>query len=93
MKMVLGYAAIVLVYAMVVFGLTGCELDRQIARGEHSQMTYILPNGVECIGHVEMEWYDRSGFPMLICDDGMVYHNISNYRAVHQINPLYNGTK
>ena len=91
MKMILGYVTIVLVYAMVVFGLTGCELDKHITTGEHSQMVYILPNGVECIGHIEMEWYDRSGFPMLICDDGAVYHNISNYRAVYQINSLCNG--
>lgn len=80
--------------AIVAFCMTGCLSDvYDLKTGDESHMTYILPTGFECIGHIAIEkrGYDR--MPMLICDDGTVYHNITNYRAVNQLNPLYNGTK
>lgn len=49
--------------------------------------TIIIPNVVECKGHVE-----REGFKplpkMLVCDDGRVFHNITNYQDVVELNPL-----
>jgi len=55
----------------------------------NSHMTYILPGGIECVGRLAME---NTGaymhYPMLICDDGRIFHNITNYQAVNQINPL-----
>lgn len=49
--------------------------------------TITIPGVVECIGHVE-----REGFKplpkMLVCDDGRVFHNITNYQDVIELNPL-----
>lgn len=49
--------------------------------------TIIIPNVVECKGHVE-----REGFKplpkMLVCDDGRVFHNITNYQDVIELNLL-----
>ena len=49
--------------------------------------TIIIPGVVECKGHVE-----REGFKplpkMLVCDDGRVFHNITNYQDVIELNPL-----
>lgn len=49
--------------------------------------TIIIPNVVECKGHVE-----REGFKplpkMLVCDDGRIFHNITNYQDVVELNPL-----
>ena len=49
--------------------------------------TIIVPGVVECKGHVE-----REGFKplpkMLVCDDGRVFHNITNYQDVIELNPL-----
>lgn len=80
--------------AIVALCMTGCMSERYgLKSGEESHMTYILPNGFECIGHIAIEEQGYARFPMLICDDGPVYHNITNYRRVTQLNPLYNGTK
>lgn len=79
---------------IVAFCMTGCLSDTYYLKsGKESHMTYILPNGFECLGHIAIEERGYGRMPMLICDDGTVYHNITNYRAVNQINPLYNGTK
>lgn len=70
---------------------TGCQESYDM-HFKNSHMTYILPNGIECVGHLAME--DAGAYmhyPMLICDDGRTFHNITNYQAVKQINPLYNG--
>lgn len=80
--------------AIVALCMTGCMTERYgLKSGEESHMTYILPNGFECIGHIAIEERGYTNMPMLICDDGTVYHNIANYRAVKQLNPFYNGTK
>lgn len=53
--------------------------------------TIIVPNVVECKGHVKMEYFgngDRTKLPMLVCDDGRVFHNITNYQDVIELNSL-----
>ena len=53
--------------------------------------TIIVPNVVECKGHVEVERFGlshRTKLPMLVCDDGRVFHNITNYQDVIELNPL-----
>jgi hypothetical protein len=69
----------------------GCQEQYDMSFKD-SHMTYILPGGIECVGRLTRE---NTGaymhYPMLICDDGRTFHNISNYQAVKQINPLYNG--
>ena len=45
--------------------------------------TVVVPGVVECKGRVEEE-YSGPGrkfpIPMLVCDDGRVFHNVVNYR-------------
>lgn len=55
--------------------------------------TIIIPNVVECQGHTEVEYFGNPGghrtkLPMLVCDDGRVFHNITNYQDVIELNPL-----
>lgn len=51
--------------------------------------TIIIPNVVECKGHVEREGEGFKPLPkMLVCDDGRVFHNITNYQDVIELNPL-----
>lgn len=53
--------------------------------------TIIVPNVVECKGHVEVEYFGnvrKTKLPMLVCDDGRVFHNIANYQDVVELNPL-----
>ena len=70
---------------------TGCSENYDMSTKD-SHMTYILPGNIECVGRLALE---NTGaymhYPMLICDDGRTFHNITNYQAVKQINPLYNG--
>jgi len=49
--------------------------------------TIIIPNVVECKGHVEREGFHPLP-AMLVCDDGRVFHNITNYQDVVELNPL-----
>jgi len=53
--------------------------------------TIIIPNVVECQGHVEVEYFGnvrKTKLPMLVCDDGRVFHNITNYQDVIELNSL-----
>ena len=55
--------------------------------------TIIVPGVVECKGHMEVEYFGNRGdlptkLPMLVCDDGRVFHNITNYQDVIELNPL-----
>lgn len=87
MKKVISFIFIVI----VAICMTGCMPETyDLKTGDESRMTYILPNGFECIGRIAIEEQGYGKFPMLICDDGTVYHNITNYRRVTQLNPLYN---
>lgn len=84
--------------AIVALCMTGCEDAFMTERydfktGRETHMTYILPNGFECVGHLAIEERGYTYLPMLICDDGTVYHNITNYRSVNQLNPLCTETK
>lgn len=49
--------------------------------------TIIIPNVVECKGHVEREGIKPLP-KKLVCDDGRVFHNITNYQDVVELNPL-----
>lgn len=53
--------------------------------------TIIVPGVVECKGRVTLEYFGtvkRTKLPMLVCDDGRVFHNITNYQDVVELNPL-----
>lgn len=53
--------------------------------------TIIVPGVVECKGHVELEYLGNgkpTKIPMLVCDDGRVFHNIVNYQDVIELNPM-----
>lgn len=53
--------------------------------------TIIVPGVVECKGYVKMEYFgfgNKTKLPMLVCDDGRVFHNITNYQDVVELNPL-----
>ena len=52
--------------------MTSCNNDST------KHMTYIVPNVVKCVGHVERERLIRAFPKMLVCDDGRVFHNIVN---------------
>ena len=48
-----------------------------------SSRTIVVPGVVECNGRVEEEYYGperKFPIPMLVCDDGRVFHNVVNYR-------------
>lgn len=79
---------------IVALCMTGCMPETyDLKTGDESRMTYILPNGFECVGRLSVEQFRYGKFPTLICDDGPVYHNITNYRRVEQLNPLCTETK
>lgn len=53
--------------------------------------TIIVPGVVECKGHVEVEYFGnvrKTKLPMLVCDDGRVFHNVANYQDLIELNPL-----
>ena len=83
---------IIAVMTMILIGIalisTGCHENYDMSIS-NSHMTYILPGDIECVGRLALE---NTGaymhYPMLICDDGRTFHNITNYQAVNQINPL-----
>lgn len=80
--------------AIVALCMTGCLTESyNLKTGDETHRTYILLNGFECVGRIAIEERGYTYLPMLICDDGTVYHNITNYRSVTQLNPLCNGTK
>lgn len=77
-------------WVLVVLAITACNDDSD--KLDKIPSTYIIPGVVECIGHVERE--TLKPLPkMLVCDDGRVFHNITNYQELKQLNPLYNGNK
>jgi len=77
-----------LTIAVFMFVLVGCGQDRNIPINE--KFTIIIPNVVECAGVVEKEFVPGvSGwFPRLKCEDGRIFHNITNYQVVNELNPL-----
>ena len=88
-KLILTLMVVILIGIAMVS--TGCQESYNM-HFKNSHMTYILPGNIECVGHLAME--DAGAYmhyPMLICDDGRTFHNITNFQAVKQINPLYNG--
>lgn len=83
---VLGMAAVLTGIAMMS---TGCEDGTEF---KDVPTTYIVPGVVECIGEIHRDT-DLAYAVMLMCEDGRIFHNITNYRRVKQINPLYQGGK
>jgi len=73
-------------FALIFQGCSSQD-DPIEAMTKNKPHTIIIPNVVECKGHVE-----REGFKplpkMLVCDDGRVFHNITNYQDVIELNPL-----
>ena len=87
---------VLIVMLMILCGLAmisqGCsnQTDAMIKDKPH---TIIVPGVVECQGHTEVEYFGNPGdrrakLPMLVCDDGRVFHNITNYQDVIELNPL-----
>ena len=87
---------VLVVMCMILCGLAmisqGCsnQVDNMIKDKPH---TIIVPGVVECQGHTEVEYFGNPGdrrakLPMLVCDDGRVFHNITNYQDVIELNPL-----
>ncbi len=85
-KLILMVMLVILIGIAMVATCCNESYDMQF---KNSHMTYILPEGIECVGHLAME--DAGSYmhyPLLICDDGRTFHNITNYQAVNQVNPL-----
>lgn len=85
---------IVLGMALVLTGIAmmtaGCESDEL----KDVPMTYIVPGVVECVGYTELDYVGPYSYVKnLVCEDGRVFYNITNYRKMKQINPLYQGGK
>lgn len=87
---------VLVVMCMILCGLAmisqGCsnQVDNITKDKPH---TIIVPGVVECQGHTEVEYFGNHGdrptkLPMLVCDDGRVFHNITNYQDVIELNPL-----
>ena len=63
----------------------GCDGENETidAVEKDNGRTVVVPGVVECKGRVEEE-YSGPGrkfpIPMLVCDDGRVFHNVVNYR-------------
>ena len=74
-------AGMALVLTGIALVSTGCD-NNDLKQPK----TYIIPNVVECVGHVVQSeiGYARN----LICEDGRVFHNIVNFQEVIQLNPL-----
>lgn len=79
-------------FAMIFQGCSRQDdaIDAMIKGKPH---TIIVPGVVECKGYVKIEYYGsvskyQTFLPMLVCDDGRVFHNIANYQDVIELNPL-----
>ena len=83
-------AGMALVLTGIAMMSTGCEGDEL----KDIPTTYIVPGVVECIGYTYVEHVGPHSYVKnLVCNDGRVFYNITNYRKVKQINPLYQGGK
>lgn len=62
----------------------GCDGENgEIDAVEKGGRTVVVPGVVECKGRVEEEYFGsgrKFPIPMLVCDDGRVFHNVVNYR-------------
>lgn len=67
---------------MIFHGCDG-ENDAIDAAVRGGGRTVVVPGVVECKGRVEEEYSGperKFPVPMLVCDDGRVFHNVVNYR-------------
>ena len=74
-----------LIFCSVGMIFHGCEGENETidADEKDSRRTIVVPGVVECKGHVEEEYSGserKFPVPMLVCDDGLVFHNVVNYR-------------
>ena len=73
-----------LIFCSVGMIFHGCEGEKDAidAVEKDSGRTVVVPGVVECNGHVEEEYSGperKFPIPMLVCDDGRVFHNVVNY--------------
>ena len=68
---------------MIFHGCDGENETIDAAGAGSSGRTVVVPGVVECKGRVEEEYSGperKFPIPMLVCDDGRVFHNVVNYR-------------
>ena len=88
--MLVGMTMILCGLAMISNGCSSQD-DAIEAMTKGKPHTIIVPGVVECKGHVEVEYFGtvrKTKLPMLVCDDGRVFHNVVNYQDVIELNPL-----
>ena len=90
---VLGMCMILCALAMIS---QGCKNDDGMTKDKPH--TIIVPGVVECQGHVDVEYFGNPGssrtkLPVLVCDDGRVFHNVANYQDVIELKPVSNTLK
>lgn len=73
-----------LIFCSVGMIFHGCDGENEtIDAAGSSDRIVVVPGVVECKGHVEEEYSGperKFPIPMLVCDDGRVFHNVVNYR-------------
>ena len=73
-----------LIFCSVGMIFHGCDGENEtIDAAWSSGRTVVVPGVVECKGRVEEEYFGsgrKFPIPMLVCDDGRVFHNVVNYR-------------
>lgn len=87
------FVEICLILCSLALIFQGCssQNDAIDAMMKDKPHTIIVPGVVECKGHVTLEYFGtvkRTKLPMLVCDDGRVFHNITNYQDVIELNLL-----
>lgn len=87
------FVEICLILCSLALLFQGCSSqdDAIEALTKNKPHTIIVPNVVECKGHVEVEYFGnvrKTKLPMLVCDDGRVFHNVANYQDIVELNPL-----
>ena len=74
-----------LIFCVVGMIFHGCDSknDAIDVVEKDSHRTVVVPGVVECKGRMEEEYFGsgrKFPIPMLVCDDGRVFHNVVNYR-------------
>lgn len=89
--MSVGITMIILWSFAMIFNGCRRQYDAIDAMTKDKPHTVIVPGVLECKGHVEVEYFGtarKTKLPMLVCDDGRVFHNVTNYQDVIELNPL-----
>ena len=75
-------ADIILVLVIISLMFTGCSVVITDQTEEQNTIV-VVPGIIECSGKIDIEYFGlskRTKLPMLICNDGRVFHNITNYQ-------------